>query len=109
MSLSVAFNWLWNFGIDYTIWHFVNKEPGFTGLEVKVFFIWGSTVRWMFLVYLLLRSQGQFVRSLVIIEKPTRLSLFCFSDEGIIPRRGRSPVPEHHPRAFGLLSPTTET
>ncbi|KAF5338382.1 hypothetical protein D9611_012469 [Ephemerocybe angulata] len=43
MSLSVASNWLWNFGIGYATPYLVNKEPGSAGLEVKVFFLWGST------------------------------------------------------------------
>jgi sugar porter (SP) family MFS transporter len=43
MSLSVASNWLWNFGIGYATPYLVNKEAGSAGLEVKVFFIWGST------------------------------------------------------------------
>ncbi|TFK29674.1 MFS monosaccharide transporter [Coprinopsis marcescibilis] len=43
MSLSVASNWLWNFGIGYATPYLVNTEPGSAGLEVKVFFIWGST------------------------------------------------------------------
>lgn len=49
MSLSVASNWLWNFGIGYATPYLVN--PTTTGLNgvkaanlgVKVFFIWGST------------------------------------------------------------------
>ena len=43
MSLSVASNWLWNFSISYATPYLVNKQPGSAGLEVKVFFIWGST------------------------------------------------------------------
>ncbi|KAF5362498.1 hypothetical protein D9756_002296 [Leucocoprinus leucothites] len=43
MSLSVASNWLWNFGIGYATPFLVNKQAGSAGLEVKVFFIWGST------------------------------------------------------------------
>ncbi|KAF9785345.1 MFS monosaccharide transporter [Thelephora terrestris] len=43
MSLSTASNWLWNFGIGYATPYLVNKQPGSAGLEVKVFFIWGST------------------------------------------------------------------
>jgi len=43
MSLSVASNWLWNFGIGYATPFLVNKVPGSAGLESKVFFIWGST------------------------------------------------------------------
>ena len=43
MSLSVASNWPWNFGIGYATPYLVNKEPGSAGLGVKVFFIWGST------------------------------------------------------------------
>ncbi|KAF4570079.1 hypothetical protein EYR40_009065 [Pleurotus pulmonarius] len=43
MSLSVASNWLWNFGIGYATPFLVNVAPGSAGLEVKVFFIWGST------------------------------------------------------------------
>ena len=49
MSLSVASNWLWNFGIGYATPYLVNKEPGSLGLEVKVFFIWGSTCAGCFL------------------------------------------------------------
>ena len=49
MSLSVASNWLWNFGIGYATPYLVNKEPGSAGLEVKVFFIWGSTCAGCFL------------------------------------------------------------
>jgi len=49
MSLSVASNWLWNFGIGYATPYLVN--PSTTGLNgikaanlgVKVFFIWGGT------------------------------------------------------------------
>ncbi|KAG2336540.1 monosaccharide importer [Suillus weaverae] len=49
MSLSVASNWLWNFGIGYATPYLV--DPTTTGLNgvktahlgVKVFFIWGST------------------------------------------------------------------
>ena len=43
MSLSVASNWLWNFGIGYATPYLVNTGPGNAGLGVKVFFIWGST------------------------------------------------------------------
>ena len=49
MSLSIASNWLWNFGIDYAAPYLVNKESGSAGLEVKVFFIWGSTCAGCFL------------------------------------------------------------
>jgi sugar porter (SP) family MFS transporter len=49
MSLSVASNWLWNFGIGYATPYLVNAST--TGvnavkaanLGVKVFFIWGGT------------------------------------------------------------------
>ncbi|KAF9006084.1 MFS monosaccharide transporter [Cyathus striatus] len=43
MSLSVASNWLWNFGIGYATPFLVNVGPGSAGLGSKVFFIWGST------------------------------------------------------------------
>jgi len=43
MSLSVASNWLWNFGIGYATPFLVNVGPGNAGLQAKVFFIWGST------------------------------------------------------------------
>ncbi|EEB93139.1 hypothetical protein MPER_08249, partial [Moniliophthora perniciosa FA553] len=43
MSMAVASNWLWNFGIGYATPYLVNKEPGSAGLESKVFFIWGTT------------------------------------------------------------------
>ncbi|KIP08805.1 hypothetical protein PHLGIDRAFT_87669 [Phlebiopsis gigantea 11061_1 CR5-6] len=43
MSLAAASNWLWNFGIGYATPYLVNTGPGNAGLEVKVFFIWGST------------------------------------------------------------------
>jgi sugar porter (SP) family MFS transporter len=43
MSLAVASNWLWNFGIGYATPYLVNQGPGNAGLGSKVFFIWGST------------------------------------------------------------------
>jgi len=49
MSLSVASNWLWNFGIGYATPYLVNPTTtGINGVKaanlgVKVFFIWGST------------------------------------------------------------------
>jgi sugar porter (SP) family MFS transporter len=43
MSLSCASNWLWNFGIGYMTPYLVNTGPGNAGLQVKVFFLWGST------------------------------------------------------------------
>ena len=49
MSLSVASNWLWNFGIGYATPYLVNPTTtGINGIKaanlgVKVFFIWGGT------------------------------------------------------------------
>jgi sugar porter (SP) family MFS transporter len=49
MSLAVASNWLWNFGIGYATPYLVNATTvGPDGIKaadlgVKVFFIWGST------------------------------------------------------------------
>jgi SP family sugar:H+ symporter-like MFS transporter len=49
MSLAVASNWLWNFGIGYATPYLVNPTTtGVNGVKaanlgVKVFFIWGST------------------------------------------------------------------
>ncbi|KAG2360202.1 monosaccharide importer [Suillus spraguei] len=49
MSLSVASNWLWNFGIGYATPYLVDPTTtGINGIKtahlgVKVFFIWGST------------------------------------------------------------------
>ncbi|KAI9511393.1 general substrate transporter [Russula earlei] len=43
MSLSVASNWLWNFGIAYSTPYLVDAGPGNLDLGSKVFYIWGST------------------------------------------------------------------
>jgi len=49
MSLAVASNWLWNFGIGYATPYLVNQSTtGVNGVKaanlgVKVFFIWGAT------------------------------------------------------------------
>jgi len=43
MSMSVASNWLWNFGIGFATPYLVNSDPGDANLQSKVFFIWGST------------------------------------------------------------------
>ncbi|TFK33277.1 monosaccharide importer [Crucibulum laeve] len=49
MSLSVASNWLWNFGIGYATPYLVDKSTtGINGVKtanlgVKVFFIWSAT------------------------------------------------------------------
>ncbi|KAE9398530.1 MFS monosaccharide transporter [Gymnopus androsaceus JB14] len=43
MSLSTASNWLFNWAIAYATPYLVNVGPGEAGLQVKVFFVWGST------------------------------------------------------------------
>lgn len=43
MSLATASNWLWNWAIAFATPYLVNTGKGNAGLEVKVFFIWGST------------------------------------------------------------------
>lgn len=43
ISLSVASNWLWNFGIAFATPYLVNTQAGSAGLGSKVFFIWGTT------------------------------------------------------------------
>ncbi|KAJ7440130.1 monosaccharide importer [Mycena latifolia] len=50
MSLAVASNWLWNFGIGYATPYLVDPSTkgqpngvATAGLGVKVFFVWGST------------------------------------------------------------------
>ena len=43
LSLCVASNWLWNFGIGYATPYLVNTGPGNAGLGTKVFFIWTGT------------------------------------------------------------------
>jgi len=43
MSLSVASNWLWNFGIGYATPYLVDPGAGNADLGTKVFYIWGST------------------------------------------------------------------
>ncbi|KAH8983128.1 general substrate transporter [Lactarius hatsudake] len=43
MSLSVASNWLWNFGIAYATPYLVDSGPGNLALGTKVFYVWGST------------------------------------------------------------------
>jgi MFS transporter, SP family, sugar:H+ symporter len=49
MSLSVASNWLWNFGIGYATPYLVNaSSTGINAIKaanlgVKVFFLWGGT------------------------------------------------------------------
>ena len=49
MSLAVASNWIWNFGIGYATPYLVDaSSTGLNGIKaanlgVKVFFIWGGT------------------------------------------------------------------
>ncbi|CAD6884341.1 unnamed protein product [Tilletia controversa] len=43
LSLCVASNWLWNFGIGYATPYLVNTGRGYAGLGTKVFFIWTAT------------------------------------------------------------------
>jgi SP family sugar:H+ symporter-like MFS transporter len=49
MSLAVASNWIWNFGIGYATPYLVDKTTtGPAGIKtaelgVKIFFVWGST------------------------------------------------------------------
>jgi len=56
MSLAVASNWLWNFGIAYATPYLVDQSTkgqpngvATAALHVKVFFIWGSTCLGCFL------------------------------------------------------------
>ncbi|KAI0764305.1 AmMst-1 [Trametes elegans] len=43
ISLSAASNWLLNWALAFSTPYLVNAGAGDAGLEVKVFFIWGST------------------------------------------------------------------
>jgi len=43
VAISVASNWLWNFGIGYATPYLVDTAPGDAGMGPRVFFIWGST------------------------------------------------------------------
>jgi len=107
MSLSVASNWLWNFAIGYATPYLVNKGPDSAGLEVKVFFIWGSTCAGCLLfTYFCVPEVG------FTFLFPGNQETYVFSlslDQGIIPRTGRSLVPEHHSNAFGLLPSSART
>jgi len=66
MSLSVASNWLWNFGIGYATPYLVDQStPGPTGIKAanlgaKVFFIWGSTCVgcWIFTYFCIPETKG---------------------------------------------------
>ncbi|KAK0566979.1 Plasma membrane low glucose sensor [Tilletia horrida] len=43
LSLCVASNWLWNFGIGYATPYLVDPGQGHANLGTKVFFIWSGT------------------------------------------------------------------
>jgi len=43
VAISVASNWLWNFGIGYATPYLVDSGTGNADLGPKVFFIWGAT------------------------------------------------------------------
>lgn len=66
MSLAVASNWLWNFGIGYATPYLVNPSTsGIAGIKaadlgVKVFFIWGSTCMgcWVFTYFFIPETKG---------------------------------------------------
>jgi len=106
MSLSVASNWLWNFGISYATPYLVNKEPGSAGLEVKVFFIWGSTCAGCFLfTYFCVPEVGP---AFVNPWCPPRI-LYLALDQGFIPRTDRPLVPKHHPHEVSRLPSPTRT
>jgi len=93
MSLSVASNWLWNFAISYATPYLVNKQPGSAGLEVKVFFIWGSTCAGCFLfTYFFIPEVSP---AFPIPWLPPRSS-YPVLDQGFIPRTDRPPVPKYH-------------
>jgi SP family sugar:H+ symporter-like MFS transporter len=74
MSLSTASNWLWNFGIGYAVPYLVNNEPGSAGLQVKVFFIWGSTCAGCLLFTYFCVPEVFFYPLLVLAKK---LTPFC--------------------------------
>jgi sugar porter (SP) family MFS transporter len=73
MSLSVASNWLWNFGIGYATPYLVNVAPGSAGLQSKVFFIWGSTCAccWVFTYFCVPETKGLSLEQIDIMYQHT--------------------------------------
>ena len=101
MSLSVASNWLWNFGIGYATPYLINKEPGSAGLEVKVFFIWGSTCAGCFIFTYFCVPEVSL--AFTFHSRLSRRRLHFILDQGFVPRADRPVVHEHNPDKLGFI------
>ncbi|KAF8165953.1 monosaccharide importer [Crassisporium funariophilum] len=88
MSLSVASNWLWNFGIGYATPYLVNQTTtGVNGVKaanlgVKVFFIWGGTCVgcFIFTYFFIPETRGLSLEQIDLLyrESSTGLNQFNF-------------------------------
>ena len=113
MSLSVASNWLWNFGIGYATPYLVNEGPGNAGLGVKVFFLWGSTCLCCVIFAFFCVPEVRVFSSLLSQSLDTYISLLLSRPR--VSRWSRSisstrtPLPSPLPSSVGNFLPTTST
>ncbi|BGP10957.1 Plasma membrane low glucose sensor [Rhodotorula toruloides] len=73
MSMSVASNWLFNFGIGYATPYLVNTGKGNAGLQGKVFFIWGgvSCIAILFVYFCIPETKGLSLEQIDILYRLT--------------------------------------
>lgn len=108
MSLSVASNWLWNFGIGYATPYLVNPGAGNANLGVKVFFIWGSTCAGclVFTYFCIPETKGLSLEQIDIMYQHTtpvksldyRARLLADDPTVFEDRKARKPPSVHHDR-----------
>jgi len=85
MSLAVASNWLWNFGIGYATPYLVNATTfGPAGIKaanlgVKVFFIWGSTCVgcFVFTYFFIPETKGLSLEQIDLLYKNSTSTCSC--------------------------------
>ncbi|KAI0955077.1 hypothetical protein AcW1_006768 [Taiwanofungus camphoratus] len=95
MSMSVASNWLWNFGIGYATPYLVNVGPGSAGLQSKVFFIWGSTCAgaFVFTYFCIPETKGLSLEQVdALYQNSTPLTSARYRRE-LIAMEGQAPAP----------------
>jgi len=107
MSLSVASNWLWNFGIAYATPYLVDASTsGPTGIKaanlgVKVFFIWGSTCAgcFFFAYFFIPETRGLSLEQIDLLYKESSSKRWQYWSS--------FPVPHHSTFIFAVRNSTS--
>lgn len=104
MSMSTASNWLWNFGIGYATPYLVDTGEGNAGLQVKVFFLWGSTCLLciLFTYFLIPETKGLSLEQVDLLYRNSSiLGANKYREQLLNESRRASLVPDHQNKLVG--------